>query len=657
MKAAARPEIQQVAQDARTLAFRVRLFGPFAAQVDGHPLPRLRSRKGQWLLALLALRSGRAVERSWLAGTLWPDTTEENALISLRQTLADLRHALGPEARRIVSPTTRTLSLDTVGASVDVAEFDAAVQQGDPASLERAVELHQKPLLEDCLEEWAVAEREERSRACLTALQTLASTALAQGEYAVAVTRLRRILAADPYHEVAVRDLMTALARSGDWGAMLLAYRDVRLLLQREFRAEPGAETRALYQRLRAEALASPQAAAPEADPAQTKAAPLGLLPRPLTELVGREQEASTVSALLFRSPLVTLTGPGGVGKTRLAIRVAEAWAEDQPDGVWFVDLAPLADAALVTRTVAAVLGVREEPGRALSDTLAAALRDRRLLLILDNCEHLLGACAALAARLLETSPNLRLLSTSRQALGLTGETVWRVPSLAVPDETESLDAVARADAVRLFVERAVSGAPGFALTPQTSPAVAQICRRLDGIPLAIELAAARARMLSPEQIAARLDDRFHLLTQGSRAALPRQQTLRAAVDWSYDLLSEPERRLLARLSVFAGGWTLEAAEAICPGNGLEAPDVLDVLTELVDKSLVVVETEAEQDRRYRLLETMRDYGRQRLEERGDGEWVKRRHREWYRQIRRAGRDRLPGGGAGGLAEPPHRGA
>ncbi len=622
-----------------TYALRVRLFGPFGAWVEGRPLPRLRSRKGQWLLALLALREGRPVERTWLAGTLWPETTEENALVSLRQTLTDLRRALGREGVRITSPTTRTLAFDAADAFVDALVCDAALRQGDPAALERAVALQKRPLLEDCLEEWVAAERESRSRGCLAALQTLASAALAQGEFAAAVPHLRRIIASDPYHEVAQRDLLTALARSGELGAMLLAYRELRLLLQREFRAEPASETRALYQRLRAEALAPSKGAASEAATVRVRTASTGLLPRPLTELVGREQEVKAVSALLFGARLVTLTGPGGVGKTRLAIQVAEAWAEDQPDGVWFVDLAPLTDEALVPRSVAAVLEVQEEPGRPLSETLAAALRPRQLLLILDNCEHLLSACTALAACLLAACPNLRLLTTTRQALGLTGEAVWAVPSLSVPSLQDgvTVDAVARAEAVQLFVERADAVLTGFTLTAGNAQAVAHVCRRLDGIPLAIELAAARVRMLSPEQIAGRLDDRFRLLTQGSRTALPRQQTLRAAVDWSYDLLSKPERLLLARLSVFAGGWTMEAAEAVCSGNGpedgLEQADVLDVLTGLVEKSLVVVQPEAEPERRYRLLETMRDYGRQRLKEHGDEEGTLRRHRDYYRRL------------------------
>ncbi len=491
-----------------------------------------------------------------------------------------------------------------------------------------------RPFLEDCLEEWALSERETRSQECLTARQTLAAAALAAGEFAEAIPHLRVITAAEPFQETAQRDLMTALAGSGDWGAAILAYRTLRLLLQRELRAEPDPETRALYQRLRAEA--HTRAENPECLPSlqgtqasQPPVTPTGHLPRPLTEIVGRAREARAVRALLLQSRLVTLTGAGGVGKTRLSLRVAEEGAAEQPGGAWFVDLAPLQDAALVPQAVALLLGVKTESGRSCSETLAANLRDQSLLLILDNCEHVLAACATLAASLLAECPALRVLATSRQALRVTGETVWVVPSLSVPPLRESMTAevAARADAVRLFVERAASVLPGFTLTDANAPAIVQICQHLDGIPLALELAAARVRMLSPEQIAARLDDRFRLLTLGSRAALPRHQTLRALLDWSYDLLSEPERRLLRTLSVFSGGWTLDAAETVCPPEG-EA-DALETLTALEEKSLVVTEADDGPERRYRMLETVREYGRQRRAEQGEDEAVRHRHREW----------------------------
>ena len=298
------------------------------------------------------------------------------------------------------------------------------------------------------------------------------------------------------------------------------------------------------------------------------------------------------------------------------------------PDGVWLVELAALADPALVPQTVAAVFNMREMPAQPIATALATALRGRSLLLVLDNCEHLLDACARLVDALLRACPELQVLATSREALGITGEMAWRVPSLPVPDPDElpPLAELEQNPAVRLFVERAAAVQPEFALIARNAAAVAQVCQRLDGIPLALELAAARIEALTVEQLAARLDQRFRLLTGGSRAALPRQQTLRATLDWSYDLLSDPERRLFNRLSVFAGGWTLEAAEAVCAGAGIERHDVLDLLLCLVRKSLVVAEEGGDGAERYRLLETLRQYAHERLLAAGEAETVHERH-------------------------------
>jgi non-specific serine/threonine protein kinase len=353
-----------------------------------------------------------------------------------------------------------------------------------------------------------------------------------------------------------------------------------------------------------------------------------------LTSFVGRETELADVTRLLRAHRLVTLTGTGGCGKTRLALRVASPLVDELTDGVWHVELAPLADPNLVALTVATVLGVQEQPDQPLLATLVETLQAKRLLLILDNCEHLIDICAQLAQTLLRGCPTLRILATSREALGVGGEVAWRVPSLPVPPQrspsAEVIDvaALARYDGIRLFVERARLVDPGFALTEQNAPIVAQICWRLDGIPLAIELASARVKALSIERIAARLDDQFRLLTGGSRTALPRQQTLRATIDWSYNLMSEPERRVLRCLAAFVGGWSLEAAEAVC-AEGLGAGDVFDLLMQLVDKSLVQVETR-EGEERYRLLETIRQYGRDRLVDVGESESVRNRHFDWY---------------------------
>jgi predicted ATPase/class 3 adenylate cyclase/Tfp pilus assembly protein PilF len=354
-------------------------------------------------------------------------------------------------------------------------------------------------------------------------------------------------------------------------------------------------------------------------------------LPVQLTSFIGREREMADVKRSLATTRLLTLTGPGGTGKTRLALQVAADLLGEYPDGVWLVELAALVEPALVPQAVASALGVREEPGRTLTETLADSLRPKQLLLVLDNCEHLVAASATLAHALLRACPQLQFLTTSREALGITGETVFRVPSLSLPDpqRLSPVEDLSQYEAVRLFIDRSLMSQPRFAVTNENAPAVAQVCYRLDGIPLAIELAAARVKVLSVEQIAARLDDRFRLLTGGSRTALPRQQTLRASIDWSYDLLSEAERRLLRRLSVFAGGWTLGAAEAICAGDGIDAYEILDLLTQLVAKSLVSVD-EQEAEARYRLLETIRQYGAEQLRGSGEEAALRGRHRDWY---------------------------
>ncbi len=353
-------------------------------------------------------------------------------------------------------------------------------------------------------------------------------------------------------------------------------------------------------------------------------------LPIQLTSFVGRAREIAEVKRLLGTARLVTLTGSGGAGKTRLALQVAADVVEDYPDGVWLAEFAPIADPALVPKTVASALDVPEQLGRGMTETLVDAIRSKALLLVLDNCEHLLEVCANLAAALLRASPNVRILATSREGLDIPGETLWRVPSLSLPDMRQlppSEDLVLY-EAVRLFVDRAMATTPGFAVTSENAPVVAQVCQRLDGIPLAIELAAARVKVLAVEQIAARLDDRFHLLTGRSRTVLPRHQTLRAAIDWSYNLLPDAERVLLQRLAVFAGGWTLEAAEAVCAGGSVEAAEILNRLTSLVDKSLVLVEMLGA-EARYRLLETVREYGLAQLRQSGEADDVRRRHREW----------------------------
>jgi predicted ATPase/class 3 adenylate cyclase len=353
-------------------------------------------------------------------------------------------------------------------------------------------------------------------------------------------------------------------------------------------------------------------------------------LPHELTRFVGRDQEMETIKKLLEEGRLTTLVGAGGVGKSRLALQVGADLLDRYADGVWLVELAPLSDPTLVPQAVGQALGLRDEAGRSLVQSLVDYLKPKTVLLLLDNCEHVLTASASLVESLLRACPCARVLATSREALGIVGEQSYRVPSLTVPQAgaNESAETLDQYEASRLFIERLRLHEPGFVVTDQEAPFLASICRRLDGIPLALELAAARVRSLSLEELNARLDNRFRLLTGGSRTALPRQQTLRALIDWSFNLLSEAERLLLARLSVFAGGWSLGAAEAVCSGSGIQECEVLDLLTALVEKSLVVFEGGGEA--RYRLLETIRQYAREKLIEAENPEAAWQRHLGYF---------------------------
>ncbi len=354
-------------------------------------------------------------------------------------------------------------------------------------------------------------------------------------------------------------------------------------------------------------------------------------LPRQRTRFIGREGELAECARLLGETRLLTLTGIGGSGKTRLALRLAESMLPSFPDGVWFADLAPLVDGERVPATVAAAIGAAETADRPLLETIRERLRGKRTLILLDNCEHLLAAAAGLADDLLAGDDGVRIVATSREGLGVEGERLVALRSMSVPaDRKADLDAVEGSDAVRLFVDRAQAARRDFTIAPDNAAAIAEICRRLDGIPLAIELAAARVKVLSVEQIRSRLDDRFRLLT-GGRSAVPRQQTLLAAIQWSYEQLTEEEQRLLRLLSIFSGGWTLESATAVAGAE--DEFHVLDVLSRLIDKSLVLVDESAASEARYTMLETVRQYGQERLVEAGESERVRDRHLTFFMEL------------------------
>ncbi len=356
-------------------------------------------------------------------------------------------------------------------------------------------------------------------------------------------------------------------------------------------------------------------------------------LPTQLTSFIGRESEIAELKQELEQHRLVTLTGSGGTGKTRLSLQVAAELLEKFDHGVWFIELAPLADPALIPPTILSAIGISEQPNKSPLEILKEYVHKKTMLIVLDNCEHLVSASAKVVNSLLNAAPNLKILASSREALGVKGEASYPVPSLSLPDvkHLPAIEQLSQYEAVHLFIDRALLVAPHFVVDKDNAPFIAQICYRLDGIPLAIELAAARTKILSVEQISKRLDDRFRLLTGGARTALPRQQTLRALIDWSYDILSENERLLLRRLSVFAGGWTLDATEEVCSRDGIETYDVLDFLTQLVNKSLVVVMEHSQSgETRYRMLETIRQYAREKLLEAGDSEIIRDRHLAYF---------------------------
>jgi predicted ATPase/class 3 adenylate cyclase len=356
-------------------------------------------------------------------------------------------------------------------------------------------------------------------------------------------------------------------------------------------------------------------------------------LPLQLTSFIGREKEISDVKQKLAEHRLVTLTGPGGTGKTRLSLQAAAELLDRFPNGIWFVELAPLSEPELIPQAILSAIGINEQAGIPPVELLQGYLRGKQCLLILDNCEHLIESSAVMVSRLLSAAPDLRILTSSRETLGVEGEASYPVPSLELPDirHLPVMDQLSQYEAVRLFIDRALLISPHFVVDKENAPFIAQVCYRLDGIPLAIELAAARVKMMSVEQISRRLDDRFRLLTGGSRTALPRQQTLRALIDWSYDLLSAKERLLLCRLSIFVDGWSLDAVEEVCAGNGIELYEVLDLLAQLVNKSLViVVKTSYTQEPRYRMLETIRQYGREKLLQSSENEQVCERYFDYY---------------------------
>jgi predicted ATPase/DNA-binding SARP family transcriptional activator len=643
--------------DSPAVPLSIRLLGPFEVRLHGTLLPPLRSRKGHWLLALLVLQRGAEVGRDWLAGILWPESPLAAGRANLRSSVRDLRQALGPEAARLRSPSKHLLALDLSDAWADVLAFDLEIARGDPVSLEQAVALHRGPLLEGCAEAWAFQERSQREQAYLRALEALATHALSAGDAARAEQLLRLAVVTDPLRESAQRALMQLLARVGSYTAAMQTYQELRLRLYRDLNSQPDPDTQALFHQIQDEVRARADGATGRrGDGARgmstsrfrTELPPVVVAPSPrrpvtpspsynlpahATPLIGRESEVAAVQNLLLREGvrLVTLTGPGGTGKTRLALQAAANLVEQFDDGAFFVDLAPIRDPALVVSAIAQVLGVQDSAGQTLQESVRSRLRGKQLLLVLDNFEQVLEA-APVVAELLAGAPRLKVLVTSRATLRLHGENEFPVPPLALPDPKHSarLEALSRYAAVELFIQRAMAARPEFVVTNENAPAVAEICVRLDGLPLAIELAAARVKLFAPRALLPRLQNRLKLLTGGARNLPLRQQALRNTIAWSHDLLDASEKALFRRAAVFVDGFTLEAGEAVCNAPGDLEVEFLDAIVSLIDQNLLRYEEGPEGEPRFRMLETIREFAAECLEASGEAEAIRKEHARFF---------------------------
>ncbi|HEX9837744.1 MAG TPA: tetratricopeptide repeat protein, partial [Anaerolineales bacterium] len=587
----------------------------------------ITSRPAQSLFSYLILNAGTAHRREKLAGLLWPDSLEETARDNLRHALWRVRKALESVS------STRFLHADDLTIKFEASSdywLDAAALEhvGENASSDELIAVlseYQGELLPGFHDEWIVLEREHLNSIFEHHMARLMSLLQEEERWLDILDWGERWIKLGQKPEPAYRALMSAHAAKGDMSKVAATYeRCVKSL--REFGMEPSEQTKELYKNLKS-GKETPKTILVTSKPVVKEAS--SNIPVPLTSFIGRQKELKEIAKLLSSSRLLTLTGPGGVGKTRLAIQTANDSIKKFKDGVFWVGLVGLSDENLIPQEIAQSLNVREVSNEPLIETLKTFLKPKDVLLVMDNCEHLIKACAQYVEQLLATCPKLRILATSIEALGLFNETTWQVPSLPLPEMQGPLSPKALQEfaSIELFDERASNAKSGFAMDERNASSIVQICRRLDGIPLAIELAAARIKVLSVDEIASRLDDRFSLLTAGSRTAIPRHQTLRATIDWSYDLLTESERLLFRRLSVFVGGFTLEGAETVCSSGELKRNDILDALGRLVDKSLVIVDqTYTTEKTRYRLLETIRQYALEKLIELGEAPAIRNRH-------------------------------
>ncbi|MEQ0561301.1 BTAD domain-containing putative transcriptional regulator [Amycolatopsis sp. NEAU-NG30] len=602
---------------------QIAVLGPFEVRADDGVVAEVPGARLRALLVALALDPGRVVPKTTLVDWIWGEQPPADAANALQRLVSRLRKAL-PAGTVDGQPT--GYRLDVAADDVDAVRFERLVAQArqddDPRRLREALALWRGAAMQDVdLPESAAFDaavtRLEGLR--LAALEDRFDAEIRFGQAAELVTELTDLVAAHPLRERLVAALMRALVATGRDTEALLVYERTRELLADTLGVDPSPELAELHVALLRGELGRRE----EKHPTNLRAE--------LTSFVGKDADVAAVADLVRAQRLTTVIGPGGSGKTRLATETARTLLGGFPDGAWLVELAPIGAADDVAQATLAALGLRDGllgdgPDSGPIDRVIGALRDRETLLILDNCEHVIESAAAFAHRVLGECRRLRILATSREPLGITGESLWPAAPLLLPAERADAEEIEASPSVRLLRDRAGAVRKDLPHDAATSATMARICRALDGMPLAIELAAARLRTMSPDQLADRLDDRFRLLTGGSRTALPRHRTLRAVIDWSWELLSDAERVVLRRLSVFSGGAGLEAAERVC-GTG----DVLDLLTALTEKSLVVTTDDGEP--RYRMLGTIREYARQRLGEAGEADSTRRAHLAYFTEL------------------------
>ena len=621
------------------------LIGTPQFQLNDRPVTASR-RAVIALLAYLAVRDtehpGHRHSRESLAALLWTDYDQAKALANLRHTLWEVTQFIG-DGWIIAEHEAVYLNQDA-DLTLDVAQFrsllDQASQQTEPALrtplLEPAAKLYRGDFMSGFslkdgadFNEWVLAQSENLRRDFASALTMLVDDYRALDQPQSAIPHAQRLIALDPIHEAARRQLMQLYVLTDQHTAAIQQYQALEKLLRKELNVDPQPETRDLYKKIRRGELKPVSAEKKTAQPEET--APKHNLPIHLTAFVGREKERDEICRLLARNRLVTLIGPGGIGKTRLSLQTGQSLLRHYPNGVWFIPLESLTDEELVPQTVASYFGIAEQPEQTIVESLVNGLQNKTLLLILDNCEHLLDACAQLAETLLRKGPNVRILATSREILRLRGEASYYVPPLAIPQshDTQSIDELASYEAVQLFAERASLVVSSFKITQDNAGTIVKICNRLDGIPLAIELAAAHVDIFTPVEILQQLNRSFDLLVSTTRSVLPRHKTMRTSIDWGWNLLTDSERIFMRRLSLFIGGWTLHAAQAMGVDQGRELTSIL------VKKSFVVVHQQSGPETRYGFHEVVRSYALENLVEAREEETMRDRHLEYFLELAR----------------------